>query len=323
MGRLRCLLPVASLALAAAGAAHASQLVDRNARHLRLAVDLKGEALLTYRARGRVRHVLAWGAVDARPPSASVPQVRFELDYAGGWGRYRHPVWRRFRNACGRYDGPALPYLVAACKAPDGSYWAVQSWRRLYPNLGFLPWLPRQSARELHVSHWRGAELARIEAWPDWVLGAKVHHVFGRLTYKGVPVYGFRTNRYGARLDRYGRLIYLDTYDSAYGKGWRRENSFVSHNPTGMFCYGFYRYDPSKGGYRKPASWPARKRRGPGNGERYRLTAEGPGATPDVSTIIPGLHDYDAAEPADIAYEQRMNAILDSIVGGDQLCRQH
>jgi hypothetical protein len=37
-----------------------------------------------------------------------------------------------------------------------------------------------------------------------------------------------------------------------YGAGWKRENSFVPHNPTGAFCYGFYSFDPTKGGYRHP-----------------------------------------------------------------------
>ncbi len=314
---------VGSLLLAAPGVAQASQLVDRSARSPGLAVDGKGRALVTYRKGSRVRHVLVWGAVDARPPDPRVPQERFRLDYAGGWGRYGRPVWRTFGNACRPYDGPALPFLVAACTAPDGSYWALQSWRRLFPNLGFLPWLPGMSPYELHVSHWRGDELARIEAWPDWVLGRKVHHLFGRLTYRGQPVYGFRSTRYGARLDRYGRLIYLDTYDSRYGSGWRRENSFLTHNPTGIFCYGFYRYDPGKGGYKHPASWPAGRVRGPGNGTRYRLTAEGPGVTPDVSITIAGLHDYDPRNPSDVAYEARMNTLLDSIVGVDKLCRQH
>ena len=324
MRRSTVLVAAASFAaLVAPGLAHASQLVDRGATGVKLAVDARGQALVTYRKGARTRRVLVWGAVDARPPSPRVPQVRFRLDYAGGWGRYGRQIWRRFGNACGAYDGPALPFLVAACTAPDGSYWALQSWQRLAPNLGFLPWLPRQSQRELHVSHWRGDELATIEAWPDWVLGRKVHHIFGRLTYRGQPVYGFRTTRYGARLDHYGRLIYLDTYDSAYGKGWRRENSFVTHNPTGMFCYGFYRYDPGRGGYRRPPSWPMGRKRGPGNGREYRLTAEGPGATPDISITIPGLHDYDARNPSDVAYESRMNGILDSIVGVDRLCRQH
>jgi len=37
----------------------------------------------------------------------------------------------------------------------------------------------------------------------------------------------------------------------------------------------------------------------------------------------PGLHDYDAQNPADVLYEKQQNALLDSIVGVDKLCRQH
>jgi hypothetical protein len=33
----------------------------------------------------------------------------------------------------------------------------------------------------------------------------------------------------------------------AYGRGWRRENSFVTTKGTGVFCYGFYRHDPTSG----------------------------------------------------------------------------
>jgi hypothetical protein len=55
---------------------------DPNARLSSLQVNRKGEALLTYRrADGRVRHVLVWGAVNARVPSPDVPQgpVRLRL----------------------------------------------------------------------------------------------------------------------------------------------------------------------------------------------------------------------------------------------------
>ena len=69
--------------------------------------------------------------------------MRFKLDYAAGWGKYRNAkYWKTFKNACAPYDGPALPYLVAACKAPDGTYWALQSWQRALPLLGFDPWHP-------------------------------------------------------------------------------------------------------------------------------------------------------------------------------------
>ena len=65
-------------------------------------------------------------------------------------------------------------------------------------------------------------------------------------------MYGFGTTRFGAPTDGFGSLVYLDTYNSVYGQGWRRENSFVTHNPTGVFCYGFYSFDPTKGGYKHP-----------------------------------------------------------------------
>jgi len=319
--RIRRVALVAALAAAALpGAAAASQLVDRNATGVRLAVNRKGEAMITYRVAGKLRRVLVWGAVNARFPSAASRQVRLKKDYAGGWGKYRSNYWKRFRNSCRRYDGPALAYFVTGCKAADGSYWAVQSWQTPLPDLGFSPWLPKQSAWELHLSHWTGP-LAQIEAYTDWIYGGRFHDIFGRLTYRGSPVYGYGTTRYGAPLDGYGRLLYLDTYDSAYGQGWRRENSFVAHNPTGVFCYGFYPFDPSKSGYVHPPGQTAI--RGPGNGTKYRITVEGPGVTPDVVWIGPGLHDYNSRNPADVSYEQEQNAELDRLIGVDRLCRQH
>src|SRR6266545_2613261 len=123
-------------------AAAASDLIDRNATGVNLAVNDGGQALLTYRAHGRFRHVLAWDAVDAREPTRGKPQISFKLDYSGGWGTYHKQVWKTFKNRCSTYDGPALEWFVTACKAPDGSYWAVQSWQRMLPNLGYVSWKP-------------------------------------------------------------------------------------------------------------------------------------------------------------------------------------
>jgi hypothetical protein len=120
-------------------------------------------------------------------------------------------------------------------------------------------------------------------------------------------VYGFSTTRVGSPLDGYGRNVYVDTFDSRYGKGWHRENAFLAHQPTGVFCYGFYQFTP----------------RGPGNGAKYRLTAIGPGVTPDVSVTIPGLHDYNPNNTADVAYEHERNASQDSIAGADKKCHVH
>jgi hypothetical protein len=308
------------LAFGFPGEAAGSQLIDRNARSVRLAVNSKGEALVTYAARGRLQRVLAWGAIDARHPGSGKPQVRFHKDYAGGWGKYRRNYAREFADQCRRYDGPALAFLVTACAAPDGSYWALQTWQTPLPDLGMTPWLPVQRAWELHLSHWSGP-VANLEAWTDWVYSGRFHQIFGRLTYDGQPVHGFTATRMGAPTDTYGRLIYLDTFNSRYGPGWKRENSFLAHNPTGLFCYGFYQFDPTHG-YPHPRNFPSTLL-GPGNGEKYRLTVNGPGVTPDISMTLPGLADFDRDNPSQVAYERDRNALLDSIVGVDKQCRTH
>jgi hypothetical protein len=287
-----------SLLVLLPASASASQLIDRGARGVRLAVNTRGEALVTYSAHGYVHHVRAWGAINARYPNPHVPQVQFHKDYSGR-------NWLGFRNACRPYSGPKLAFFVTGCAAPDGSYWAVQSWRRTLPNFDEPP-RAGLGEWELHLSHW-SSPLAQLDAWTDWVYGGRYHHLFGRLTYAGQPVYGFTATRAGSPTDNYGRNIYVDTFDSRYGTGWRRENAFLTHSPTGVFCYGFYPFTS----------------RGPGNGSKYRLTAVGPGVTPDVSIVIPGLHDYDRNNAADVAYEKQQNALLDSIAAGDKKCHAH
>ena len=69
----------------------------------------------------------------------------------------------------------------------------------------------------------------------DWVYSKHFHHLFGRYTYLGQPVYGFDATRTGSPTDTFGRNVYLDTYNSAYGPDWRRENSFLAHRPNGSF----------------------------------------------------------------------------------------
>ena len=316
MRRLAVTAAVLVAALVAAGAASAAQLVDRDATGVRISLNAKGEALLTYRKGSAVKHVLVWGAINALAPKEGTQQAKFKLDYSGGWGKYHSVYWKHFTGGCGAYDGPALPNVVAACKAADGSYWAAQSWPQPLPDLGFTPWLPELSADWLEVSHWTG-EPAKLEVGTNWVYSGRFQSLFGRLTYQGQPVYGFGTTRFGAPTDGFGRLVYLDTFNSVYGQGWRRENSFVPHNPTGVFCYGFYPFDPTTGGYKHPPGWTAK--RGPGVGEKYRLTASGPGVTPNVATIVPGLHVFDRTSQADVAWQDQQSQLL--LSWGDRLCR--
>src|SRR5262245_10383546 len=236
MGRWRAAALAVSAAFACvlASSGGAAEILTRNATNITLGVDDGGRALVKYRSGGRPWRVFVSGAVNARAPSRTVPQVKFRVDYSGGRGK-----WRRFRNTCGRYDGPALAWFVKGCKSSDGSFWALQAWQRMLPNVGYVPWRHDQKVWELRISHWTG-ELAELEIYQDWVYGGRFHEVFGRATYRGEAIHGFRTTPSGVPLDSYGRLLYLDTLNSEYGPGWRRENSFVAHNPSGMFCYGFY-----------------------------------------------------------------------------------
>ena len=119
----RVALSVALLtALALPVSAPASELIARDATAVTLRVTAKGQALLGYTAKGKRWSVLVWGAVDAIHPTADRPQVRFRVDYSGGWGTYRRTVSRGFANACRPYSGPVLSWLVTGCTMPDGSY---------------------------------------------------------------------------------------------------------------------------------------------------------------------------------------------------------
>jgi hypothetical protein len=267
------LLVFSVAALVGAGAAPASELIDRDATGVSLAVDAQGRALLTYRARGRVRRVLAFGAINARPPQATVRQVAFKLDYSGGWGTHRRQLWRTHKNTCAPYDGPALAWFLTGCRAPDGSYWAVQHWQRMLPNYGLVP-NRKQAAWELRLSHWRG-ELAQLSIKLDWAY-RRYDHLYGTYMYVGHPIFGFRVTRTGKPLDTHARNLYLDTFNSAYGTGWKRENGFLTQNPRGNFCYGFFPHG------NRPS----------GKGERYRATIIGPGVTPDVSWESPAPGSY-------------------------------
>ena len=78
----------------------------------------------------------------------------------------------------------------------------------------------------------------------------------------------------------------MDTFGSAYGAGWKRENSFLTHRPNGTFCYGFYPH----------GNHPS------GKGTKYRATVIGPGVTPDI------LWQGNAPGPYDRATDLTANA---------------
>jgi hypothetical protein len=232
--------------------------------------------------------------VSAIAPTTSRPQVALKLDYSGGYAKYKKNYWQTFGKSCGHYDGPALAWFVTACKAPDGSYWALQSWQRGLPDYGVAP-TAAQSVWELRLSHWTG-DLPVLTIQTDWAYH-EWDHLFGTFTYNDQPVYGFKATPGGNPLDTFGRNIYVDTFNSVYGSGWRRENSFLTHTNTGAFCYSFNPH----------GAHPA------GNGTQYRATVEGPGVTPDImwQGASPGPYD----KTADLTANEAITAM------GDRQCK--
>lgn len=275
-------------AFAFASEAVASELIARNATGVHLQISPNGQnALLSYRANGRAWYVLAGGAANARPPAAGRKQVSFRLR--------RSTTPPTFKGSCKRLNAP-VPKLVTACTAGKSS-WAVQSWQRALPNFGVKPSAFRAQP-ELRLSHWSGPT-AVLTMKADWSFGGRWEHVYGNLKYRGKPVYGFGSSSAGVPSDSFGRNVYLDTIGSDYGQGWHRENSFLTHNPWGDFCYDL---SPHRGNLT-------------GTGLAYRAMVIGPGVSPDVGAYVatPGLYDAER----DLAANQEQA----NLAPGDRLCR--
>jgi hypothetical protein len=296
------------LACLAPGAQASNILGDRSVAGPTIEVSAKGMALVQYTtAAGLPRHVLVWGAVNAVPnPTADAKQQAFQFDYSGGWKSQKNAsYWKTFKDGCAPYDGPSLPYLVAGCKAPDGSYWALQEWQRNLPMRGFDPWTDQQKAVELHVSHWTG-DLPVLEIYQHWTYGDRQQGFFGRLTYEGQPVFGTRSSS-SAVSDPFARNVYIDTFDSDYGPGWLHDTAISTHAGDGGFCYTFVPQAP-------PAGYPSTRPHGNGLGEQYRVSVMGPGVTPIVQWVGSRLTQLDPAAEADATQH------FDAILGGDKHC---
>lgn len=297
---------VAALFLARPDEGLASTLIARNVADPTLRVDGRGRAVVSYTSQaGRRVHVVAWGAVDALPPTAGARQVDFRLDYTGGRKTFGPRFLRSFRGGCGPYDGPELAWLVVACKAPDGSYWALQAWQRKRPFHGNPPSEPGHDAWELRLSHWTG-ELARLEVWLDWKYSARFESLYGRVTYRGAPA--THPDRGSAGWQTYVRRAYIDTLDSGYGPGWWRADALSVHPPTGTFCAIFAENLTDQYGTNR------------GAGARYRVTVVGPGVTPDVVWEGASLGPWNPADPEVVRQEQAVNALIASLGEQDPRC---
>jgi hypothetical protein len=302
---------IAVLAWSAATAS-GSELFARDARDVKLAVSADGQsALLTFnspKANGSglvTKRILVSGAVNALTPSETTPQVKFDQRYLTTGPKDKR-VWQNFKNKCKPYDGPALAFVVTACKAPDGSYWAIQSWKYWQPFFGYQPWLAYQDDVAFHISHWTGP-LAQLEIWSDWIdvgHGAtSPHDVIARLTYGGMPVFGYVVNPGGVPGDGYGRVVYIETLDSLLGTGWWRLTGILTRNPSGMLCHAMVP-GMTYSNYPNPHVVDA------GNGKSYRAYVEGPGVTPLVMAQVDDPGSYDPNDPAKVQRQAQGKTLL-------------
>jgi hypothetical protein len=309
MRRVPVALAFVALVLSFPALAGASELIARDVDDVGLRVNRAGDALVTFtKKNGKRIRVIASGAVDAVHPNAKGRQVRFVLDYSGGWKTRGKAAWKRFVDRCRSYDGPDLPWLVAACKAPDGSYWVLQRWQRTLPFHGRAPSNRFHHTWELRLSHFTG-ELARLEVWHDWMHTPRFHELFGRLTYRGVPVHGFPKKRFPKADQSFARRVYADTFNSGYGSGWWRADVLRTHHPTGTFCVLLAKNLTDRWGTNR--AW----------GERYRIVVVGPGVTPDIVWEGPALPAFDPANPALVAHERSMEKVRRSLGSPDRRCQ--
>ncbi len=296
--RLPLLIALCCTAVVYASTASASTLVTRNPQGpVRLAVNDNRVAMLTLKTGGRVQHILAWGAIN-------MSRGRLLLDYSGGTGS-SGADWRTFRNTCTPYRGPRFAgaeLIVAACTARDGSHWAVQQWKRAVNNYGGT-----QGSTEVRLSHWRGA-VADLEVYADWSRygpskTVKFPHLFGTYTWQGQPIAVGEATPQGVPLDDLGRNLYLDSLAADYNNPpkpnvWSRVNGFLANRPYGQFCFEI----GPKGEVSRLA--------GISTVNRYRMTASGPGVTPDVRVVFDG-----PPSPYDPYWQLGMNEVQRQVVG--------
>ncbi|MDX6570561.1 MAG: hypothetical protein QOH15_3139 [Gaiellales bacterium] len=278
--RTLALLAVSLCALVVlASPAAAAEIVDRNVTGPHLSVNAKGDvALVTYTLKGARHHVLYWGARNWAG--------KFLRDYSGGW-KSKVADWKAFPNNCKPYTGPAIALVVAACDAPDGSHWALQTWARLWNNYG-----GSSAPAELYISHWTG-DIGDLTVQTDWGYHGKHEHLWGSFQFHGKPVFGNKQTLQGVPLDSAGRNVYVDY---AADGSWKRENSFLTHKGTGGFCYLFGTQGGRSSAVRAPT---------------YRATVIGPGVSPLVRA------DFAPPPPFSPQTDAQANALQRAAYGQD------
>ena len=227
------LLSVIAVALAAARrrervAAHRPQRARRLAR--RSTPRARRCSRTTTAAR---RHVLAWGAVNAIAPTPSRKQVAFELDYAGGWGKYHRDYWKTFGGSCGAYDGPAAR-LEGGC---------LQGARRLVLGAAGVAAgaaeLRRRAERAARAHGSSGSRTGPARcpcSRSTWTGRGTSSTTSSARSRTAAPASTASARPRAAHpLDTFGRNIYVDTFDSALRRGLEaREQLPHAHRHRGV-----------------------------------------------------------------------------------------
>jgi hypothetical protein len=206
-----------SASLLGATEADASVKIAWAAKNPNLRVSVRGAAEVSWTTRTGVRRHARVAASGA-------------LRYGARLGR---------PNVAARTGAVRLPLKAMVWRTPDGTFWALQQWRRL-----------RGYPVELRFSRWRGAptRLTLQAVCCKW----RSERIRGRASFHGKPIYGFFNTPAGVPLDKFGRNVYLDTF--RYGK-WRRMMGILTHRYDGSYSLWIRKY------------W---------RGERYRGAISGP-----------------------------------------------
>ena len=168
------------------------------------------------------------------------------------------------------------------------------------------PLAPAAVQLELHLSHFSG-ELPKLEAFSNWTYGGRWQGIFGRYTYLGQPIFGYGSNAKGVPKDKYGRNLYIDTLNSAYGPGWKRESGILTAQEH---WHVLPQLRPAASVRRLPESG----LRPAAPGERYRITVGGPGVMPVMQVEVPGL------DQADLRRDDEIDSVFDQVMAGDRVC---
>ena len=181
------------------------------------------------------------GTRSTRPSPVSRPRGKCASSTtmpAAGANTTRRATGRRSRTAARPYDGPAARVLRRG----------LQGARRNLlgdPVVATTPAAARVRSLAARAYGLRAPPLA-LEQRAGQDRGSHPldvrRPVAGRLRALHVPRPAdlrVRLDAEGNPKDRYGRNVYIDTLNSAFGPGWKRESGILVHKPNGTFCHSF------------------------------------------------------------------------------------